>query len=202
MFRDLNWTQVQTCAFNRWSSAIGDPTTAGSITLAAYVTCMVLAVWVAMRAGPGRQRHFWVLTSLLMAFLAVNRQLDLQTALTAMGRCIAQLQGWYQDRQVAQRQIILGLLLTTLAGLALGLYLMRRHLPGHGMALLGLAVVAGFVSVRAVGIHQVDSLINTRVMDLRLDFIVEVSGLVLIALNASGLLITARRPWGRRVRLT
>jgi hypothetical protein len=190
---DVTWTQVLTCTLNRWSPRIGDPTSWGWLTVAVYALCALLALRLVLRAGPGRERQFWVMMTILMVFLGVNKELDLQTAVTMMGRCMAQLQGWYQDRQVVQRQLIVGLLAATLIGFALGLYLMRRHLLSHGVAMLGVASVAGFVAVRAVGIHQFDSLINTRVMDLRFNFIFEMTGLVLIALNAIVLLMMSRR---------
>lgn len=186
-------SQITTCTLNRWSPQIGDPTIWGWITVAAYALCALLAILVAWRAGQGRERQFWVMMTVLMAFLAVNKELDLQSALTAMGRCMAQLQGWYAERRIVQRQFILVLLVVTLIGLLWGLFLMRRHLVSHGVAILGLATVAGFVAIRAVGFHHFDSLINMRVMDLRLNFIFEVSGLILIALNAVALLVVSRR---------
>lgn len=194
MFENLNWTEVQTCTAQRWSPVIGDPNVTGWLTVAAYLTCALLAVAVAGRAGAGRQRRFWMLTALAMAFLAVNKQLDLQSALTAVGRCVAQMQGWYGARRGFQLHFIEGLLVALTAILALGLYRMRHDLRRNGLALLGLAVVAGFVAVRAVGFHHIDALINTRVLSLRFNFIFEVSGLVLIALNAVALLRRAGRP--------
>lgn len=189
----VTWDQVRTCTLNRWSPTIGDPTVTGWVTVGVYALCAVLALWVALRAGKGRERQFWIMVTLLMAFLGLNKELDLQTALTAMGRCLSQLQGWYPERQIVQRLFILGLLVATLVGFVLGLYLMRRHILSHGAAILGLATVAGFVAVRAVGFHHVDSLINARFLDLRYNFIFEVSGLILIALNAVVLLVYARR---------
>jgi hypothetical protein len=192
MLEGLSWTEVVACAGKRWHAHIGDPNATGWITVAAYATCALLAVLVVLRAKPGRTRKFWVMMVVLMAFLAVNKELDLQSALTAVGRCVSQLQGWYAERRPFQREFILALLAATGAGFALGLYLMRHDLARNGLAILGLTVVAGFVAVRAVGFHHFDSLINTRVVDVRFNFIFEVSGLILIALNALFLL---RRPY-------
>jgi hypothetical protein len=49
---------------------------------------------------------------------------------------------------------------------------------------LGFAFVLGFVVIRAVGFHDVDELINTQVMTVRVNWILELSGLVLILLAA------------------
>ncbi|MFN3844438.1 MAG: hypothetical protein ACK4RZ_01285 [Paracoccaceae bacterium] len=198
MFQSIDPGRLQSCVFDRWSPQIGDPSLAGWLTVAAYLTCAVLAIFVVRRVGGGRARTFWVLTCFAMAFLAVNKQLDLQSALTATGRCIARLQGWYEDRRIVQRHFIQGLLLAIGAILVFGLYLMRRDLKRHGLALLGLAVVAGFVAVRAVGFHHFDSVINIRVQDVRLNVVFELAGLVLIAVNALVLLL--RQPGHQRAR--
>ena len=179
------WSQILTCTQSRWSPRIGDPGLWAWATVAAYALCAVLALRVALRSDPGRERQFWIMMTLLTALLGVNKELDLQTAITTMARCTAQLQGWYQDRRIVQSQFIIGLLAATLTGFALGLYLMRRHLVRNGAAILGLATVACFVAVRAVGFHHFDRLINTRLMGVSFNFMFEVSGLILIALNAA-----------------
>ncbi|MDB5657901.1 MAG: isopropylmalate isomerase large subunit [Cypionkella sp.] len=54
-----------------------------------------------------------------MLILAVNKQLDLQSALAATGRCIAQFQGWYRARRDVQHHVIEVLLVAIVAGLRL-----------------------------------------------------------------------------------
>ena len=180
MFQTIDVSLLRTCTFNRWSPTIGDPTFWGWITVAAYVACAVLALAVVRRrrGGSARARVFWILLCAAMAFLAVNKQLDLQSLLTATGRCIAQQQGWYEDRRPFQRNVILALLALIL--------ILRRN----GLALLGLIVVAGFVAFRAVGFHHFDEIINLRVRDVRFNVIFELTGLVMITLNALVLLLT------------
>ncbi|TGD67623.1 hypothetical protein EYC08_02905 [Tabrizicola sp. WMC-M-20] len=192
MFQTINVSLLRACVFNRWSPTIGDPTFWGWFTVAAYVACAVLALRVVIRrrGGSARAQVFWTLLCLAMAFLAVNKQLDLQSLLTATGRCIAQLQGWYEDRRAFQRTVILALLALILIVLAASLYYMRRDLPRNGLALLGLIVVAGFVAFRAVGFHHFNEIINLRVRDIRFNVIFELTGLVMITLNALVLLLT------------
>ncbi|MDO9640701.1 MAG: isopropylmalate isomerase [Pseudotabrizicola sp.] len=192
MFQTIDVSLLHTCTFNRWSPTIGDPTFWGWITVAAYVACAVLALAVVRRrrGGSARAQVFWILLCAAMAFLAVNKQLDLQSLLTATGRCIAQQQGWYEDRRPFQRNVILALLAFILIVLAASLYHMRRDLRRNGLALLGLIVVAGFVAFRAVGFHHFDEIINLRVRDVRFNVIFELTGLVMITLNALVLLLT------------
>ncbi|WP_199227145.1 hypothetical protein [Aminobacter sp. AP02] len=140
------------------------------------------------RAQDSRERAFWRLVALAMLSLGVNKQLDLQSMLTAAGRCLSQLQGWYEERQVFQRKFIIGLLIVAGLLLALAVWLMRGRLRRNGMAVLGVAFVTAFVAVRAVGFHHVDTLIDSRLLDIRYNVLFELSGLVLIAANAIALI--------------
>ena len=129
-----------------------------------------------------------------MLFLRVNKQLDLQTTLIAAGRCLAQLQGWYEERQPFQREFIIGLLMAAALFLALAFWLMRGYLRRIGVALLGLAFVAAFVVVRAGRFEHFDVLIDSRMLGTRLNVLFELFGLFLIAANAIALLRPRRLP--------
>ena len=88
--------------------------------------------------------------------------------------------------------------LAALALLALWLLVgMLRLLSGTlartGLAAVGVAVVAGFVMIRAVGFHHVDGLLRLPVMGLRANTVLEWTGPVLIALGALGVLLRPRR---------
>lgn len=188
--KPVDTSYVMACAFTRWSPGIGDPNLTGWLTVLAYAVCAALALVVLVRARQvtGRARALWVLLLLAMVVLGINKQLDLQSLLTAVGRCVAKSQGWYEERRTVQRAFVEALLAAGVLVLAFGLFLLRRHLRQHGTALLGLAVVASFVAVRAVGFHHVDAFINSHLMDVRFNVILENAGLVLIALNAIWLL--------------
>lgn len=150
----------------------------------AYGVCALAAALIVLRKSKGRVRVFWAIISVAMLFLGMNKQLDLQSDLTAIGRCISQHQEWYGDRREVQLHFIEGLLAAIAAILGIALWLMRRHLWQNGLALLGLGSVASFVAVRAISIHHVDALINLGPFDVRLIAILELAGLVLIAVNA------------------
>jgi hypothetical protein len=183
------FSQILTCTQAVWSPGIGDPNIMGWITVAAYIACALASLFLWVRNpfhGPGawRERLFWGGVCVLMACLAVNKQLDLQTLMTAIGRCHAQLNGWYNDRQVMQRGFIRALALAAFL-FALGTaWFLRASLRRNILAVLGLAFVLGFVVIRAVGFHDVDHLISAEVMSIRVNWILELSGLILILLNA------------------
>lgn len=187
--QSYSWAELSACVSGRWSPRIGDPNLTGWLTVGSYFVTAMLAFAVWRRAAGSRpERLFWLFIFAMMLFLGVNKQLDLQSALTATGRCIAQFQGWYAERRAFQRHFIEVLLTCALAVLLLGPWLMRRHLRRNGLALVGLAIVAAFVAVRAVGFHHFDALIDQKLMTVTVNFLFENSGLLLIALNAGWLL--------------
>ncbi|WCR11218.1 hypothetical protein JHW45_02080 [Paracoccus stylophorae] len=180
--------EILNCVAAAWQPRIGDPDVTGWLTVLAYLLCFVLAFQVWRRLGDRRGRLFWGLIALLMLFLAINKQMDLQSALTSLGRCMANAQGWYDSRRIVQ----LGFILVLLWGVGwLLLVLMRRmrgQLGRHGVALAGLAILCAFVVVRAVGFHHMDALIGSRQLGVSTNYLFENAGLVLIALNAVWLL--------------
>ena len=188
MFHAVELSTIAACVGDQWSPQIGDPTVAGWATVVAYALCTVLGFMTLLRVKDRREWIFWGLVTLAMLSLGVNKQLDLQSMLTAAGRCLSQLQGWYDERRAFQRDFIIGLLITAGLFLALVLWLMRRYLRRNGLALLGLAFVITFVAVRAVGFHHFDVLINSRLLNIRFNVLFELSGLVLLAVNATALL--------------
>lgn len=185
---------LQVCALMRWSPGIGDPTAMGWVTVAVYLAAAAVALVVASRApfpaaSHRRESLFWALLAAVLVALAVNKQLDLQSYLTALGRCAAQHQGWYDRRRFVQETVILGLLLVMVL-LAVGLWrLMRGTLARNGVALAGLVLVLGFVAIRAVGFHHVDALIKMDVRNMRLNWLFELTGPVLIGLAGLWLLL-------------
>lgn len=193
MFENLNWSDLQSCVAARWTPRMGDHFATGEPTVLIYGVCALLAARAVARARKGRERGFWVVMALIMAFLALNKQWDLQSALTATGRCISELQGWYGQRRGFQWHVIEALLLAAALGLGLGLHFMRRQLRRNALAVIGLGIVTAFLAVRAVGFHYFDAILNARFLGVHLNFILEVSGLVPIALNA--ILLAA---WGPR----
>ncbi|MFV0386742.1 hypothetical protein [Paracoccus sp. (in: a-proteobacteria)] len=179
------------CVSQSWTPVIGDPNLTGWLTVLAYLLCFILAVQVCLRL-PRQGRGFWALIAVLMLCLAVNKQLDLQSALTAAGRCLAKAQGWYAERRAVQATFILGLLSVAAAGLLAGLWMLRRSMRQNGLALAGLTILSAFVMIRAVGFHHFDALIGIRHFGVSVNYAFENAGLLLIALNAMAILRRGR----------
>ena len=146
-------TTFSACVSDRWQLAIGDPNTIGWAICATYALAASLAVivlWVSPFEAVHRSREkiLWALIAGLMAALALNKQLDLQSLMLAAGRCLAQEQGWYDNRRLVQRDFIFALIAaTTIAGMAT-IWLLRGIVQHNLIALLGLASLVGFILIR------------------------------------------------------
>ncbi len=177
--------QLIPCTFGRWSLGLGDPHFVGWATVVVYFIAAVACALVAMRgafpaSSHSRERMFWSTAATFLLLLAINKQLDLQSLLTALGRCVAVEQGWYDVRGVVQRRFVTALLLGGVAALVgIGL-LMRGTLARTSLAIVGLAFVGVFVGVRAISFHQVDALINSRALGLRWNWLLELPGPLLV----------------------
>lgn len=187
------------CTLARWQPGIGDPTWQGWATVLVYLAAAALALRAAGRgAFPAatlrRERRFWITVAVLLLLLALNKQLDLQSALTAAGRCMARAQGWYQDRRVVQMGFLVALAVLALVFLGMLLALLRGTLARSGLAAVGLAFVLGFVLMRAVGFHHADRLLGVQLPGMRVNTVLEWTGPALIAIGA--LIAAGRR--GRR----
>lgn len=181
--------EILTCSLTQWSPKLGDAHVMGWVTVGVYLLAAAAAARKGLlgpfpAASRRREQAFWSMAAMLLLLLAINKQLDLQSLLTALARCTAQAQGWYEDRQIIQRWFILAVIVGGTASLvALGA-LMRGTLARTGIALLGLGFVSLFVAVRAAGFHHMDALINSWLAGVRLNWALELPGPGLVLLAA------------------
>ena len=120
----------------RWRPGIGDPTVVGWVTVAAYLVAALgcgLAAWrEPMPDGTGRPRarpsRFWLALAILMLALGINKQLDLQSLATQIGRDVITARGLYSVRRELQFGFILAVALVCSSTLGGFLWAARRTL--------------------------------------------------------------------------
>ena len=183
-----------------------DPGPAGWIMVACYLATTVLcarALWAARigsrlaleHEGPDRRATarpgayhasaaFWGLMVILCLLLGFNKQLDFQTWLTNLGRRSAEAQGWYDRRREVQVAFVICTAGLALLGLGVVLFLTRELLPRHVLAFGGVAVLAAYVMLRASSFHDVDDLMDRSVAGIRLGWVMELVGVVCVAVCA------------------
>lgn len=182
-----------------WRLGIGDPTPLGWLTFIGYAIAAALC-WhaqrvsarAAARAGAdateeARRRRllarWWLGLGILMLLLGLNKQADLQTLMTVIGKDLARAQGWYASRARVQAGFVV-LFSTLLAcGLLALLITLRSVLDRIVPALLGLASILLFVALRALALHALRNSPQANWPDAL--WPVELAGIGLVVWNAS-----------------
>ena len=166
----------------KWRPEIGDPTFMGWFTVAAYFAAALLAWRAARQSIP--TRRLWFGVAAVMAFLCLNKQLDLQSLFTDLGREIARHDGWYGERRKVQKVFVVAVLAG--AGLFGGLFAwrFRGFLGGHKLLAFGLLFLLTFIVVRAISFHHVDVFLKQGIAGMRWNWILELSGIFLVAAAA------------------
>jgi hypothetical protein len=166
-----------------WTPGIGDPTVYGWLTVVAYALA-AYSCWRAANAGGRKGRRFWLVLAAIMAFLGINKQLDLQTLLTDFARIQAKRHGWYSERRTYQVAFIFALgAATALAASAL-LVRMRRGGAPVWAASIGLALLLFFVFVRATSFDKMDWLIGQHLGSIRVNHLMELGGIAIVTASA------------------
>lgn len=181
--------ELVSCAKSRWVLSAGDPTLMGWIITLAYFVLILSIIKLLFNLSVSniydRRRFtgFWIILLLIYSFFGLNKQLDLQTFLTATGRCMSRLEGWYEERRAFQLNVIMaGLAATTI--FMIGFLIFFRTIIGRSLlAMLGVTCSMVFVVLRAASIHHVDQMFRIEFFNVKAHAIMEMSGIVLVFLN-------------------
>jgi hypothetical protein len=176
----------------RWRPQIGDPSFMGWFTVAAYAAAAVLCFIAANRIPATadaretrRQRRMWLGVGVLMAFLCINKQLDLQSLFTDVGRVLANREGWHDQRRTVQRWFVITVAAAGAMTFAIVAWKIRSILRESIVLLLGLCSLITFIVIRAASFHHVDVLLGSELLGIRVNWILELGGIALIALSAA-----------------
>jgi hypothetical protein len=143
-----------------WTPGFGDPTVLGWVVTLGYVLAAAQA-WRVVRRTPTQlaearlERLLWGFLAVAFLVLGMNKQLDLQTALTELGRGLARDEGWYEGRRAVQRLFVVGVGIVAVVGAAVLFRLSLRASRDLRLAVVGLAIVLAFIVVRAAAFHHV-----------------------------------------------
>ena len=165
-----------------WRPEIGDPTFMGWFTTGSYFFCAITAFFVAFLARKEDRRVFflWGAIAVLMTFLGINKQLDLQSLLTEMGRQVARAQGWMDHRRIVQFWFIVIFGTSALAMFIWFAMTMRDVFRRFRLAFLGLFFLLGFIIIRAASFHHFDEVLHWNISGARMNWVLELSGIFLI----------------------
>lgn len=176
---------------NRWTPGIGDPTVMGWVTVAMYVLvamCCFLVREIDPDDGSDTSlnqftsyRKFWWVLAAFLILMGLNKQLDLQSLFTQLGRDFAKSAGWYENRRLVQTTFIIAI---GVLGCAVGGYLVyrfRHACQTIKIALSGFILLLAFVVMRAASFHNFDRLIGYELGGIRFNWIMEIGALLIVA---------------------
>jgi hypothetical protein len=169
-----------------WSPGIGDPSIAGWLTVVAYFAAAYLCLVVGRRREikRGSEAPFWTVLALGLAALGVNKQLDLQSAVTEFGRWLAKRQGLYGQHRELQRWFIGWVLVIALAVGAALTWKIRKSPRATKIAGLGVCALLTFIVVRAASFHNFDHSLGVRILGLKLNWLLELGGIGVVLYGA------------------
>jgi hypothetical protein len=172
-----------------WHPGIGDPTIGGWVTVVLYflasVSCWKTAAIVRVRDRDVESDSYaWRAISISFFALGINKQLDLQTALTELGRVIAVEGGWYGQRQTVQVYFIIGVAIVCLMAALTLLFWARRSPVQTWFGIVGSTFVLGYVLIRAASFHHIDRFIDGRILGFKWNWVLEMGGIVIVLLGS------------------
>ena len=191
--------------YMRWKPEIGDPTFMGWFTVFSYFFTAIISGWYArqlrIKFNPEDihyHRLFWWLITFILIALGINKQLDLQSLFTDIGRAISKSQGWYDQRRNVQFWFVVLLGIIGLGFMIFAVKLVTKILRESWLALVGLIFLMTFIFIRAVSFHHFDEVINFRLVGIRMNWVLELSGIFCILISAIRNFIKIKHPKRRR----
>ena len=141
-----------------WSPTFHDNTWLDWVITLSYLGAAGLCVYAwhrERRDRGGPTPCFWLVMGILMAFLGVNKQFNLQTAVEEWGRGMAQETGVYEKRRSIQRMFVICFGGAGLALMVVLTWWVRKNLKRYGWALGGLLFAGAYAAVRAATFNHV-----------------------------------------------
>ncbi|HRT61715.1 MAG TPA: hypothetical protein P5551_05055 [Syntrophales bacterium] len=159
----------------------------GWFTVGAYFACFLTATcaaWLNRSKRADRQAFLvWFVLAVLMLLLGINKQLDLQSLFTEMGRQIAKAQGWFDYRRTVQFWFVV---IFGAASLSLFVFLairMQGLFRRFTLTFLGLFFLLTFIIIRAASFYHFDVVIMYRIFGLKMNWVLELTGIFMIVLS-------------------
>jgi hypothetical protein len=166
-----------------------NPDLRGWSVVAAYVVAAACCARAALvRRKMGREDKgdsvIWRLLALGLLFLGINKQLNLQSLLIALGRRAALAGGWYEQRRLAELVFSAGLTVAGLLALWFARAGCRQFLARNPWVFAGVAVLLLFVLIRAASINHVLERAGIHQDDKRWTWVLEIGGSACLACAA------------------
>ncbi|HEV8608387.1 MAG TPA: hypothetical protein VGQ99_23845 [Tepidisphaeraceae bacterium] len=127
---------------------------------------------------------FWFTLCAVLVLLGINKQLDLQSCLTQIGRDLSKSEGWYENRRAVQAIFVLLISLLGLATIAATYWYIHSAWRRYRLAFFGIVYLVTFVIIRATSFHHIDIFLQSTLGGIYFNHILELGGILFIAYAA------------------
>jgi hypothetical protein len=149
------------------------------MTVVFYLVTAVACYKAGGRTDRG-ERRWWIAMAVGMLLLGINKELDLQSAVTEVGRIVARDWQFYDQRANLQIGFVLLLCAGLLVGTLAALYSTLAYSGALRLALLGAFVLGMFIVIRAASFHHVDRLLGTYFFGAKTNWLLEVGSIAIV----------------------
>jgi len=167
------------------------------LIIAAYSGAAVLCLVTAIRVdrhppedSPRSGAPWWVGLGILLCLMGLNKYFNTLSALVADFRVVAQEQHLYDQRRTIQEFAITVTL--SLSAFGAVLVLTRKLLKAQKTLVIAVLFTLGLVITRAVSLHQMDAFLQLRLWGMRINWLLEFGGILVIYLSIGWISITTR----------
>jgi hypothetical protein len=181
-----------------WKPGIGDPTFLGWLITGLYFIASVLCGFCSLQSRrtssvnhPHNHPVFWWTLTLVMLFMTINKQLDLQSFFLLIGRKVAIAQGWYSQRNIVKIWFVTGISTFSFILIAWLGWIYQAELRYFGLALFGIILLLIFIIIRA-GSHHIRAL-SWEPFGVHIYYILEISSIICIGISALTSIIHDKR---------
>lgn len=117
--------------------------------------------------------RFWLRLAIALGALGISKQLNLQTAVTEIGRVLAHIRGWNEGRRKVQIFFIVAIGMSGAVALAALIWRLLPLSECRALALGGRTFLLFFVLIRASSFHHVDVFLRQTALGLKWNWILE-----------------------------
>lgn len=184
--------EILRCGVGRWTAVWGDPLAAGLVIMGLFLVAAGLCAAAAVQTR-GREAWFWALAALAAALFGANVHLDLHVLPNAIGHCMANAQGWIDQKEFARTAFMTGAaVLLVMLFLAIG-WMFWRQLMANNVLTLGFAVTVGIDAAKGFGRKGWEDSYDVPFGLFKLPDLPEIAGAALLIIGAAFALGRLRR---------
>ena len=180
---------IDLLAKNGWQFGFGDPYPVGYFICASYIAVSALCLYAGLsgnRITGADEKNgsilLWSGLALILLLLGINKQLDLQSLLIAIGRILAISQGWFDNRREVQA-LFAGIF--TILSACIFLFIvwkLKTQFLENSYVLWGILLITSFIVMRALSINHIE--LNPFDTRMHLSTIHETAGIACIGYGA------------------